>query len=83
MVFRYTPCEGDVRFPNRASVISRTRRTDAPAKYISPGGSSTELAPQLEKPAFGKAMKLSPKTQTIVSVSVADVTAESIHRGLV
>ena len=36
--------EGDTRVPHNASVMSSTRRTDTPARYISISASSTELS---------------------------------------
>jgi hypothetical protein len=36
--------EGDTRVPHKASVMSSTRRTETPARYISIKASSTELS---------------------------------------
>ena len=40
----YTSVAGDTLLPHRASVISSTRRTDTPARYISMSASSTLLS---------------------------------------
>ena len=42
--WRNRPIEGETRVPQRASVMSSTRRTDTPARYISTKASSTELS---------------------------------------
>src|SRR5215469_11528819 len=43
-LFRSDTVEGDTRVPHNASVMSSTRRTDTPARYISISASSTELS---------------------------------------
>src|SRR5262245_10039192 len=43
-LLRSDTVEGDTRVPHNASVISSTRRTDTPARYISISASSTELS---------------------------------------
>jgi hypothetical protein len=43
-LFRSDSVEGDTRVPHSASVMSSTRRTETPARYISIKASSTELS---------------------------------------
>ena len=43
-LFRFDTVLGDTRVPHSASVMSSTRRTDTPARYISIKASSTELS---------------------------------------
>src|SRR5262249_56207917 len=43
--------EGDTRVPHNASVMSSTRRTDTPARYISISASSTELSSDMAAPS--------------------------------
>ena len=43
-LFRSDTVDGDTRVPHSASVISSTRRTETPARYISINASSTELS---------------------------------------
>jgi hypothetical protein len=44
LLFRSDTVEGDTRVPHKASVMSSTRRTETPARYISIKASSTELS---------------------------------------
>jgi hypothetical protein len=43
-LFSSDTVDGETRVPHSASVMSSTRRTDTPARYISIKASSTELS---------------------------------------